>query len=328
MQAVAIVLVVLGHSLYMYPDGTGGYTTLVSRMIYSFHMPVFMFVSGFLLLLSAERGSRTVTVTHRFLWSKVRRLLLPYLVLTLVTFVPRAALSGMADDSVELSTQGLLAGLFDSDKLIIPYMWFLQALFVISAVVYLLIKWTDKIGLPAWVPLVSVIASMLAMKGARVTTFFSLNRAVELALYFAMGGLYCIYRGKIDRVVRWSSPYVMILFCVLWVGCFFLFEGIVFVEIIALAGIAMIMSVAMNLQRTGIRILDHLEGATYLIFLLSWYFNVAAQQVLSHWVQWPWWCHTLLSMVCGIYVPWLAYRLMLKHPANPAVRTLKYLLGQ
>ena len=44
MQTFGILLVVLGHSFYQTKDGN-----VVVEWIYSFHMPLFMFVSGYLL---------------------------------------------------------------------------------------------------------------------------------------------------------------------------------------------------------------------------------------------------------------------------------------
>lgn len=50
LQVLGIILVVLGHSFHEYPDGAGGKTLLLYRMLHSFRMPLFMFVSGFLMV--------------------------------------------------------------------------------------------------------------------------------------------------------------------------------------------------------------------------------------------------------------------------------------
>lgn len=44
MQIIAILLVVIGHSFHEYPDGMNGSSMLAYRMIYSFHMPLFIFI--------------------------------------------------------------------------------------------------------------------------------------------------------------------------------------------------------------------------------------------------------------------------------------------
>ena len=328
MQAIAIVLVVLGHSLQMYPDGAGGYSTIGSRLIYSFHMPLFIFVSGFLMLLSLQRGNRSTSTAGRFLTSRSRRLLLPYLVLTLVTFIPRAAMSSMAADPVELSLPGLWRGLTDREGLVIPYFWFVQALFVVSVSVYALLKVAEGIRIGRLIPLVIAVAVSLALRGSDIPAFFALDRAAELALYFAAGGLYCLYSEQVDSVISWHNPLIFLLLTALWFGSFMMFEGSLFEPITALAGIAMIISLSKIFEHHGIGVLDHLEGATYLIFLLSWYCNVAAQQILAHFVSWPWWTHTLLSLFAGIYIPLAVHRCLLRHPDSRLTKFARYILGQ
>ncbi|MDE6027944.1 MAG: hypothetical protein K2G23_07730 [Muribaculaceae bacterium] len=90
----------------------------------------------------------------------------------------------------------------------------------------------------------------------------------------------------------------------------------------------MMISLAKILEARHITFLDHLKGANYIIFLLSWYFNVAAQQVLHHYTDLPWWVYSLLSLTFGIYVPWLFYKWMCFHPDNRFSRAMALLLGQ
>lgn len=127
MQVIGIILVVLGHSMHEYPE-RHGYGTLLYQLIYSFHMPLFMFVSGFLMIYSA-RGRDNLTGWTGFFKSKAKRLLLPFVTLSAVTFFPRAAMSSMADDSVEMSVQSFLRSFIFHDNLVIPFFWFLQVLF-------------------------------------------------------------------------------------------------------------------------------------------------------------------------------------------------------
>lgn len=54
LQVIGIILVVLGHSFHEYPDGNMGRSLLMYRMMYSFRMPLFMFVSGFLMVYTTK----------------------------------------------------------------------------------------------------------------------------------------------------------------------------------------------------------------------------------------------------------------------------------
>ncbi|MBD5317368.1 MAG: acyltransferase [Bacteroides sp.] len=326
LQIIGIVLVVFGHSFHLYPGGTS--EMLFYRMMYSFRMPVFMFTSGFLMAFTTSLKSPS---WQSFAMGKVKRLLIPYIVLTLVTFVPRSLMSGMADDAIELSASGLINGLIDGPKLVIPYFWFIHSSFVLLLTVYALLLLSRKAGIsPAvFYPAVSALILLLNFLPVSYTSLFSLNRTVTMAVYFIAGCIYSHWQRQIDAAVKWQSAGVMAVFAAAWCALFFLQQKEPYAGMLcSLAGIMMVVSAAKILEHRHITVLDHLIGANYIIFLLSWYFNVATQQVLSHYVALPWWVHTAMSLLAGIYVPWLFYKWMLRHPANRFTRFCAFLLGQ
>ncbi len=328
MQIIGIILVVLGHSFHEYPDGDHGMSTLMYRMMYSFRMPTFMFVSGFLMVYTTHVRRQDPPVVSDFFRSKVKRLLLPFFVLSLVTFVPRGMMTGMADDALSLSFESLWKSLVYSDHMVIPYFWFLQASFILLTVNYCIIYFAERRKVSRWKTYGVLILIALVLPSSYFSDFLSIHSAVRLSIYFIIGAAYCHYSRQIDRVIDWSSPLVFVLFGVLWSVSFFLFEGTSWMVLCSLSGICMCMSVARMLESRKIGILDHLIGANYMIFLLSWYFNVLSQQVLGSFVSLPWWVHTALSLVAGIYVPYLFYIYMQNHPDNRFVRMCAVLLGQ
>lgn len=330
LQVIGIILVVLGHSLHQFPDGAHGTRMLLYRLIYSFHMPLFIFVSGFLMVYTSfgRRGGAESPVA--FTKKKVMRLLVPYVVLTLVTYVPRAAASGLADEALPLTGRGLLESLYVTEKLPIPYFWFLQASFVLLVVTYVVLWLCRRVGIArAWgfgaMAVILILASELNWGEREI---FGLRSAVGFGLYFLAGGLYSEYYRPLSRWLRLDTWPSFALGMGAWLVSFYLWEGTALSGLIAALGIVMSVSLAQLLVRYKVRWLDHLVGANYLIFLLSWYFNVLFQQVLAHFVAFPWWVHTLLSLFFGLYVPWLAYRLMQRHRDRRAVRIAATLLGQ
>ncbi len=75
LRAIGIVLVVLGHTL--------GISEGLDKYIYSFHMPLFFFLSG--LVLKPTRLSQPYIELIQHYW---QRLLLPYLLFSLITYLP------------------------------------------------------------------------------------------------------------------------------------------------------------------------------------------------------------------------------------------------
>lgn len=331
LQVIGIILVVLGHSFHEYPDGVMGHSLLAYRMLYSFHMPLFMFISGFLMVYTAKATSeKTAASISKFVRKKIERLLLPFVVLTVITFVPRAMMSGMADDVFELSASSFLRAFIYSENIPIPYFWFLQASFILLVFNYIVLSLGRKAGINSIVLFSSVILFFIFLPFAPVDfgTEFSLNEAVRLGVYFVSGCAYARFRQNIDRVVPWASIPFLLLLTVLWAVLFFATEHTGYVMACSFFGILMFISLSKILEARDARFIDHLVGANYLIFLLSWFCNVASQQILHHFVELPWWCYTILSLVSGIYVPWLCYRYLCAHPDSRWVKATALLLGQ
>ncbi len=329
MQVIGIILVVVGHSLHEYPDGANGCLTLAYRMIYSFHMPLFIFVSGFLLYFTTFARGVTKPWRH-FAWGKFMRLMLPYLTLSLVTFVPRTRLSGMADDAIPLSLDSLGRSLLYSDHLVIPYFWYLQVCFLLLIATYGILLIGHRLRTPHTPLLITLILVYATMRWwpVRFTSFWGMDMLPNMALFFALGIGYAAWHAPVDRIVSWSNPLTLCLAVLLWGALFFLTEGTDLFILCALAGIAACTSLSRIIEKREWRMLDHLTGANYIIFLLSWYCNVAAQQVLHHYTDLPWWVYSLLSIFAGLYIPWLFYRLLQRHRSRPLARTIALLLGQ
>lgn len=76
-KALCIILVVIGH---YHPEGSPTWWTYLHNLIYTFHMPLFMFASGFVYI-----ATRRVKQGYGdFIMKKVKRLLIPYLVVSAI----------------------------------------------------------------------------------------------------------------------------------------------------------------------------------------------------------------------------------------------------
>lgn len=304
LQTIAIILVVVGHSMHEYPVDHGE-GTLVYRMIYAFHMPLFVFISGFLFSYSLSRSG--VRPYGQFLADKALRLLVPYFILGAATFIPRAMMSGVADDAVELSLRGFVESLLYSDRLVIVFFWFLTMLFVLFNLVYGAVRLFRGRLTPAFYVVAGAIALVLNLSVAPYyVQFFSLGRVAQLMVYFIAGMACMTWRQPIERALRLGRWIPFVVFSGLFVGLFFsrsMFGG---GELLcAFAGIGMAVALAHLLEKYDVRFLDHLEGFSYMIFLLSWYTGTFSQQVLHHFTDFDWWVYTIIAIALSIYVPWL-----------------------
>ena len=332
LQIIGIILVVMGHSVHEYPDGEGGKTLLSYRMLYSFHMPLFMFCSGLLMVFTTLRRSTLATFPQplKFTLNKVKRLLIPFAFLILLVYFPRALMSFMADDEVQLSWEGMLSSFVYSDHLPIPYYWFLQASFILLVSNYALLWIGKRMHVPdvAMFGILICIALWMYVVVPFNTWFFALRNVCTYAIYFILGAVYGAYLERVDSVINWNSIALFITLIVAWVVSFILFEGTKLAVVTAICGIAMAVSVAHILESRNIRVLDSLIGTNYIIFLLSWFFNVASQQVLGYYTDFHWSVYSTLSLITGVLGPVIILKLMQRKRGTRLCRTALLLLGQ
>lgn len=333
LQVIGIVLVVLGHSLHQYPDGYFGGSTLLYRTFLYVRMPLFMFVSGFLMIYTTGVAGEVRTTYKAFIVNKLKRLLLPFMVLTTVTFLPRTLLSSIADDTLQLSPEAFVKAFVIPTSMPIPYLWFLQASFILLVTCFLFMLFIRRIKIPAQagVLVLCTLFAVLAAVNIDLPRAFALYKIKELGVYFALGCAYCVFMPFVDRHVPWCRWWFAALCVAAWLCFFAAAETDILpwgASLCTISGIAMCISLTRIMEAKNITFLDHLCGANYLIFLTSWFLNVLTQQVLAHYVALPWWFHTVLSLTAGVYVPWLGYQYLRTHRDSRWVRVTAFLLGQ
>lgn len=125
LKGVAMLLVMLGHSYLQVPFNSleaSEWSMWLHKSIYSFHMPLFFVVSGFLFYGSSDNDTGSV------IKKKALKLLIPYLFVTLIVMTAKLFAPGaMADNSI-------CTGFFHSLKFIFidcGNRWFVYILFIV-----------------------------------------------------------------------------------------------------------------------------------------------------------------------------------------------------
>ena len=171
-RGIAIFLVVLGHVLRGLPENAvspGEWAAFLDRWIYSFHMPVFFFISGLFIESSARRS------LGNFLVSKLKTIAYPYFVWSVLQESLRA-LSGAAT----------LAGLWKIIYLPVMQYWFLYVLLLLG----LLYGLTRKAGMPSWAfALGLLILYALPRFGFNLGSWGVIYMTALNGIYFAGGAL-------------------------------------------------------------------------------------------------------------------------------------------
>ncbi len=203
-KVLATVLVVVAHATVMYTDsgaidvsGTSCLLTYLTEYIYSFHMPLFFFLSGCVYGYCIELGKYERTLP--FIFTKFKRLIIPYLFFGLFVVTPTMLMLGLWDSGlVNYVYRGIVLALNAR------HLWYLPALFfifVLSAVYRPLIKKGNG-GLAA-----AVLLSLTLYFLARFVPWeFQLRAACNYQIFFMAGIIFNRFCGKLCVADSWQLP--------------------------------------------------------------------------------------------------------------------------
>lgn len=174
-KAIGIFLVFWGHILY----AGSGISIFLNKCIYSFHMPMFFILSGYVF---KEDGSPFMV----FLFKKFKRILLPAILLYVITLPVYFAKIWPVWDSIDLSRLLLIYGIGVYNAPI----WFFICIFEICLIAKLL-------GLPflknksVWIIFILCILAGSAIYAVRWKgcSFLGFNRCVLGLAFFSFGVL-------------------------------------------------------------------------------------------------------------------------------------------
>ena len=139
-KGLAIILVVYGHVIEhgMVVQGGDYYLNPLFKIIYTFHMPLFVFISGYLMAFSLSKRSLAGNFKH-----KCDSLLVPFIFLGSIGIAVSYALNILFGNSVGAPnfSQNLL------DQLLLkPSVWFLFTLFIMSCLLLYSVNWEKRFG--------------------------------------------------------------------------------------------------------------------------------------------------------------------------------------
>lgn len=128
MQLVGCLLVIFGH-LYPFTSYVPARLWDVQSFLYCFHMPLFVFCSGFLLIYSGQIQKQSFGAYAK---KRAKKLLIPYVVFSLIGIVPKLLFSQFLNDSLSLTFEGITRAFLVPRENIWGHFWFLPMIYMMG----------------------------------------------------------------------------------------------------------------------------------------------------------------------------------------------------
>lgn len=238
MKGIGIILVYLGHNFNLQGLEWNNLFLYLHRITYSFHMPLFFFISGLL------SNTNTEISLEKFYKGKIKRLLVPYLFINLVDFFPRTLFPKLVNSEFG----GVKEILFYGTKI----SWFVYTLFIIFMIFPFLDKYILKKDKYYLFGLFLLVINYL--KIFKNIEIFSINSAVNYLVYFYIGYIIKpLYKEKIKNGIG-SKNLIFLIISVVFLSLSYkyyylnYFNGIIF----AILGIFFALNICLRIKENNI----------------------------------------------------------------------------
>lgn len=316
---IAAILVVLGHSHPLHRD----YPTYIGRLIkfiYTFHMPLFFFIAGMLIRYTDHNRS-----VPRWWWEKVKKLMIPYIVLSAVAWLPKVLLDSFLSDNMELSATNILRMIFIPRDGVWGHFWFIPTYLILSLIGACCCKLPNNLVINA-----GMIGGGILLLVFPINTDWIGLRDVSLNLLYILAGV-AASRYLISNQLKYGKPSVAALTFIVSLCIFILSQYVgsndktVLYTIVAFGMIFFILVCSILLSNKKNRGLKYVGGRAFTVFIYSWPVQITIEMVCVMVLKLNWAVVFGAMFTVGLLFPLLLYEFYLR--CIPRRRFLDALVG-
>ena len=264
-KAICIILVVVGHYI---PDVHPAWYGVMRSVIYSFHMPLFMFASGFVYIATYRETSYA-----DFLLRKIKRLMVPYFTVSVLVITIKLCTQGSAYVEHPVTPLSYLKIFYQPEAGM--FLWFIWALWWMFVIIPFFNTRNSRLALFA-------ISFFLLVTASSLPDIFCLRQFAGMLIYFTAGIVAYDWRRQLTWVNQ--VPLIVIL------AAFGFVEAMPFVtpincngQLIAFIGIAFVLKSSFVIGSkacVGKQKLTIISSASYIIYLLHTTFEGFAKALV------------------------------------------------
>ncbi len=268
-KAICIILVVVGHYV---PSGSPEWWITLNDIIYKFHVPLFMFASGFVYIATKKENQQY----WYFIMKKIKRLMVPYFVVSFLVI------------TIKLITESHLY--VENPKTVMSYirmfyypeagyfLWFIWALWWMFVIIPLFKSKNKRLVL-------FILSVFLAYSPFSVTDIFCLMQFKSMFVYFMLGVIVYDWKNVFSHGKKVPSLVYVTLFLFLFILEMFHYGGdflILVNKILPYIGIASVISLSRSIARMDMDKgwLLTISASSYMIYLFHTTFEGVAKAVV------------------------------------------------
>ncbi len=266
----AILLVIIGHSIFIDTGQANEFFNFIFKFIYSFHMPLFFAISGYFSTKIYE--IKNLKDYFNYILKKFQRLMYPYFILSFFAVPLKILFSSFAFRQVEIG------GLF-WDILVLPWnnpmmhLWFLYTLFLIFSIAPLLNTFNVK--------LVIIILTIIFILPMHYGEYFNFDQAIRYLLFFYIGlyfnTFYAKYKDYGNKNFIWIASFLMLLLISIIGSNYGVFSHLILL-ITSILGISFVVNLCHSISYESInRVLNYFGNYSYELYLLTWFPQISVR---------------------------------------------------
>lgn len=299
-QLIGCILVILGHSIplnWQIPDAI--YQADV--FLYTFHMPLFFFVSGYLFYKTKSFERYTFAA---YIKKRIFRLMLPYVVLTIIGFIPKILTNKFFGDGAELSVMYFVKAFLVPRQNVWGHFWFLPTLLLISLFSFAFAKLKTKS--PAAYSILTALLFGLTLI-PKLTDWFAVNDIFKYTCFYALGLLFADTKAE-TVITGGKTKYLFLLLLPVSIGLFVIplkneVAQTAVKQVIGMMMLTFVLVVSQFADITKNKVGSFLCNKTYSIFILSWPFQSIVSMVFETAMDLPYYITMPIAFAAGIFGP-------------------------
>ena len=303
-KAICIILVVVGHYV---PDYSPTWYVDIHDVIYTFHMPLFMFASGYIYM-----ATKRDIPYKDFLLKKVKRLMVPYFSVSAIIISFKLLAKGHAYVQNPVTVFSYLKLLYLPEAGY--FLWFIWALWWMFVLVPLFKTKKMRLGILGLAVILHYLPNFMP-------EFFCLLQFQNMLLYFMLGIVFYDWKEKLSILSKVPSFLVYIIFVFLETCQVLGVMGGQISILLPFIGISTVITLSHSLEKwykDGKGILMMVASSSYIIYLFHTTFEGFAKAVIN---KIPCFAdvtndvlfifNILIVVICGVVCPILLHRYVL-----------------